>query len=208
MNDERALESDGEDGFKDVAGYGLIPGVIPADWSSRLREEANGLRSTAVRRERQGFELTAEGRMLGALRNWYAGDGPASHDVDELGRLAARLAVWSRELLQPMHSSYLYYARGDHLGLHRDHVSCAVTLLVWLSGPAGPLHIHPELRELDEESLLHTATEWSGHPPGGAEVDLRSGPVVLRGHHVPHDRPPHPHGEELVLSTFCFALAS
>ena len=207
MNDDRALGTDGQHDNDAVAGHALIPGVIPGDWSSRLREEATGLRSTAERRERQGFEMTAEGRMLGALRNWYAGDGPAGKDVEELGRLAARLGEWSGGPLQPMHSSYLYYARGDYLGLHRDHVSCAITLLAWLSGPAGPLYIHPELRELDEQSLHRMATHWNGHPPGGVEVDIRRGPVVLRGHVVPHDRPPHPHDEELILATFCFALA-
>jgi len=207
MNGGRAVGADGQHGLDEVGGYALIPGVVPDSWSSRLREEAKRLRSTAERRERQGFELTAEGRMLGALRNWYAGDGSEDKDVDEVGWLASRLAQWSGALLQHKHSSYLYYARGDYLGLHRDHVSCAVTLLVWLSGPAGPLHIHPELTELDEQSLLRTATQWNGHPPGGVEVDIRRGPVVLRGHVVPHDRPPHPHREELILATFCFALA-
>ena len=207
MNDKGAGGTNGQDGLDEASGFARIPGVIPAEWSSRLREEAEGLRSTAVRRERQGFELTAEGRMLGALRNWYAGDGPAAKDVEELGRLASRLAPWSGGLLEPVHSSYLYYARGDYLGLHRDHLSCAITLLVWLSGPAGPLHVHPELQELDERSLLRTATQWNGHPPGGVAVDLRNGPVVLRGHVVPHDRPPHAHRDELILATFCFRSA-
>jgi len=207
MNDERELGTDGEDGLEKVAGYALIPGVIPADWSSRLREEANGLRSTAVRRERQGFELTAEGRMLSALRNWYAGDGTADKDDDERAALATRLAPWAGERLDPAHASYLYYARGDFLGLHRDHVSCGLTVLVWLSGPAGPLYLHPELQDLDEQSLHAVARQSSGHPPGGVEVDIRAGPVVLRGHVLPHDRPPHPHDEELVLTTFCFSGA-
>ena len=103
MNDDRALGTDGQRGNDGVAGHALIPGVIPGDWSSRLRGEAKGLRSTAERRERQGFEMTAEGRMLGALRNWYAGDGPAGKDVEELGRLASRLAEWSGGPLQPVH---------------------------------------------------------------------------------------------------------
>jgi hypothetical protein len=217
VNDERAAGTDGHHGNDEVlipeggqpaAGYALIPGIVPASWAARLQEEASRLRSSAARRERRGFELTADSRMLGPLRNWYAGDGTVDKDSEELGGVAARLTLWSGERMEPMHSSYLYYARGDFLGLHRDHVSCALTVLVWLSGPAGPLYVHPELQDLDEQSLLRAVNQWNGHPPGGVEVDIRRGPVVLRGHVVPHDRPPHPHGEELILTTLCFSLAS
>jgi hypothetical protein len=151
--------------------------------------------------------MTSEGRLLCALSNWYAGDGIVDKEIDELGRLTSRLARWSGARLRPTNSSYLYYARGDFLGIHRDHVSCPITLLVWLSGPAGPLHVHPELHKVDEQVLLGTANTWSGHPPGGVDVDIRRAPVLLPGNVVPHDRPPHGHDEELGLATFCFALA-
>jgi hypothetical protein len=202
------MNGDVASGTGPVAGYALIPDIVRDAWASRLREEADEIRPSASRRERRGFELTPEGRMLGALRNWYAGDGTADKDDKELGGLASRLAQWSGRLLQPAHSSYLYYGRGDFLGLHRDHESCTLTVLVWLSGPAGPLFVHPELQGLNEPSLLRAATRWNGHPPGGVEIDIRRGPVVLRGHVLPHDRPAHPHVEELVLTTLCFSAAS
>jgi hypothetical protein len=205
MNDERKSVA-GADAR--LAGYALIPGVVPDAWASRLREEASRLRTSAVRREREGFVLTTEGRMLGALQNWYMGDGIADKDEREVDALAERLRSWSGDRLTGVHSSYLYYARGDFLGLHRDHGSCTLTVLVWLTGSAGPLYLHPELQDLDEQRLLSVARQWNGHPPGGVEVDIRDGPVVVRGHLVPHDRPPHPHDEELILTTVCFSSAS
>jgi hypothetical protein len=187
--------------------YASLTGAIPEPWLARLREEARALRTAASKRERKAFELS-EGRLLCALRNWYAGDGTIDKDVDGRRQLASRLEQWSGTRLRATHSSYLYYAQGDFLGLHRDHVSCAITALVWLSGPAGPLGVHPDLYGLDDEALLGIARASGGHPAGGVEIDIRDGPIVLPGHVVPHDRPPHMDAEELAIATFCFGIAA
>lgn len=189
-----------------VPAFTMIPDFVPTDSLSALREEAHRLRASASRRERQGFRLTHEGRLLCALRNWFVGRDSASV-LDPPDGLSSQLGGLLHMRLRLTHSSYLYYERGDFLGLHRDHRSCRITLLLWLAGPAGPLHVHPELHELNEEDLLRTALTWDGHPPGGELVDLGQGPVLVPGHSVPHHRPPHPYAEELVLATFCFALA-
>jgi hypothetical protein len=183
----------------------VVPGLLPADQWRSVRGEANRLRPSAERHDRTDFRLNADGRVLCARRNWFVGHGKVVKVVHG-SAWTSGLEALVGTALRPTYSSYLYYERGDFLGLHRDHGACALTLVVWLSGPAGPLFLHPQIDGRPEDELLALATKWDGHPPGGEEVDIRHGPVLLRGDRVPHHRPPHPYEEELAVATLCFAV--
>ena len=185
----------------------VAPGLITGAELAPLRAEARDLRPSATRRERRERAAAPDGRMVCALRNWFAGDGAAvQREVREV--LCPRLAAMTGEPLVPTHSSYLYYGRGDFLGLHRDHPTCVITVLLWLSGPAGDLRVHPELADVPDREIDRLAARWRDDPPGGINVDLQDGPVVLRGSVVPHHRPPHPYDDELSIATFCFTARS
>jgi hypothetical protein len=184
----------------------VLPGLVTADEHGGLRREARSRRASATRNERPRPTLTPEGRALCAVRNWYADGGDVAQAVHRDG-LGPRLHQAFGELVDPSHSSYLYYGQDDFLGVHRDHPTCELTVLMWLWGPAGSVRFHPNLADVSEEEILILAERYNGHPDGGIDIDLTKGAVVVRGSEVPHHRPPHPHNEELTLATFCFASA-
>ena len=95
MNDDRALGTDGKHGNDGVSGYALISGVIPGDWSSLLREEAKGLRSTAERRERQGFKSHRRGQNARRAPKLVRRRRICGQGCCRAGRLTSRLAQWS-----------------------------------------------------------------------------------------------------------------
>lgn len=185
----------------------VAPDLLTPQELSPLREEASKLRASASRRERQVHNVASGGRILCTLRNWCSTDGKAAkHLLRAL--LAPRLCTVLCDTVIATHWSYLYYGRGDFLGLHRDHPTCELTVLVWLSGPSGALQLHPELAGMHDEEIARIAERWHDHPPGGTSIDLRQGPLILRGSEVPHNRLPHPYDDELVVATFCFVSDS
>ncbi len=105
-------------------------------------------------------------------------------------------------MLEPIQSNYLYYDRGDFLGLHHDQGRCEYTLIVWLDGPLDETCLHPELRGVAADKIIET---WSDAPPcGGVSVRLDDGPLFLHGVSIPHHRRPHRYEAPLTLATFCF----
>jgi hypothetical protein len=168
-----------------------------------LRQEALLMRGTAQRNERADFQLVDGCQLLSPARNWYATAGNRRSELHE-HTLGERLRSVLDARLEPSVSCYLYYEPGDFLGLHTDQVACPFTVLVLLDGNAGPVFLHPELRAMEPEKLLHHAVSHDGHPPGGIAVRLRDGPLVLAGSAIPHHRPPHLGSAEVALATFCF----
>lgn len=184
--------------------YLRLPHLVSPDEQRALLDDALLARANAELSERTSFQLVAEQRLLGPVRNRFSAvDGPRSRlHRDELpGRIAAAAGVTVR----PSLSCYLYYDRGDFIGLHQDQPSCSLAVLVWLAGDTGPLILHPELNGLPAQALLLHAVRHSGHPPGGVAVRLHEAPLLLYGNRVPHHRPPVDH--EIIIGAFCFDFA-
>ncbi|MFG2073827.1 hypothetical protein SAMN05421874_10557 [Nonomuraea maritima] len=127
--------------------------------------------------------------------------------LGQLHRSDSMIAAVSRAagvVVEPSVATYIYYRKGDFIALHRDQEICKTVLLVWLAGPGGPLHVHPDLSHLDPDQLSRVSREAGGHPANGARHLLQEGPLLMTGSVVPHHRPPHDGDEELVMASFCF----
>jgi hypothetical protein len=101
--------------------------------------------------------------------------------------------------------SYSWYVEpGDHLGLHRDIISCDVAVITCLekTGPAagalGMLCVYPDylwapLRDVRREGMM--------------AVPMEAGDTaVLAGGVVPHEVMPSVRGQRRVVSIVCFRL--
>ncbi len=187
-------------------GYVLAGGLISPEDRARLLAEARVERRFAQREVNEAFCAAPDGRALAPSRQWIANPGSALTTLHRSRELAAGLRRLARLAVRPTFCSYIYYGQGDFVGLHSDNAECAIVVLAWLGGPAGPLHLNPELQDLSSRGLLREARRSDGHPTGGVEIQLKQGPAVLAGDRVPHHRPPHRHKQELTLATLCFCL--
>jgi hypothetical protein len=192
--------------FGDV-GYLLAEALISADERARLLREARTERPFAQRLVTETFCRSADGRALAPGRQWVANPGETLTRLHHSGELAAGLRRLARRAVRPTFCSYVYYGQGDFVGLHSDDADCAIVMLVWLGGPAGPLHVNPELQGLTPARMLREARQSNGHPAGGVALQLKEATAVLAGDRVPHHRPPHAHKRELTLATLCFRPA-
>jgi hypothetical protein len=182
--------------------FATVTGLITARERRRLLDEARGERVQAQRRKRDGFQLVSGQQLLGPVRNWAA-TGAVCDEI--LHVMSVRFAELVHPDLRSAQACYLYYDRGDFVGLHHDKARCQYDVLVILDGDAGPLCLHPELVGLAPQRLLADAR--SGMLAAGQPVYLQPGPLVLAGRTTPHHRPPHAAGDPLTIASFCFGRA-
>jgi hypothetical protein len=190
------------------AGYVQADELISADERERLYDEARTERPYAQRLVTDRFCRSPDGRALAPSRQWVANPGEALTELHRSREVAVGLRRLARRAVRPTFCSYVYYGPGDFVGLHSDDADCAIVVLAWLGGPAGPLYVNPELQGLSPGRLLREARRTGGHPVGGVELQLKEGTAVLAGDRVPHHRAPHGYKRELTLATLCFGLAN
>ncbi|MFJ9821010.1 hypothetical protein ACIRU3_38280 [Streptomyces sp. NPDC101151] len=181
----------------------IAPDLMTVDERNRLYREAGQYRPDAELKDRRGYSVVNGTQLLSPARNRFAEAGAHRDDL-HTKVLPRRLARLLGHPVRPSVSCYLYYGPDDHLGLHTDQRVCPLTVLVLLSGDAGPLHTHPELSDVPVQTLLRLSRKHGGHPPGGNPLSLQDGPLLLQGSRIPHHRLPHRGPGELSLATFCF----
>ncbi|MFG1878526.1 hypothetical protein ACGFIV_27145 [Sphaerisporangium sp. NPDC049003] len=172
-----------------------------------LRSEALRLRASADTRIRRDPKLVDDAQLTSPASGWYTSGGDVRWDLHQR-TLVDRLGGMLGRSVQAVVSSYLYYGRGDFIGLHTDQGACQLTVLVLLDGTAGPLWVHPELCGLSAAELLQHTREHGVCPPGGVAVDLGDGPTLLHGQLLPHHRSPHEDDREIALAAFCYETAA
>jgi hypothetical protein len=180
-----------------------MPNQLTQQDLSRLSAEAAQNRSHADEEDREIEREFNFDHFIARCRNLSA-TGKALKEIhhgDTLVRAVSQVAGCS---LAPTLTNYLYYRKGDFIGLHRDQRVCHSVLLVWLRGPGGPLHIHPDLLGADLGELFSLSRRWNGHPPYSQPYFLQDGPLLMTGSQHPHHRPPHEDDEDLIIAAFCF----
>lgn len=178
----------------------IVPGLITSDERDGLFAEAFEHRPEAPRRERDHCQIVDGRQFLGPARYWYSVGGELREKV--LFSLPDRIAAATSISLHPVQSNYLYYGRGDHLGLHHDQARSPLTVVALLGGDAEPLCVHPELVGAPLEELPTWADPQTHR--GGRKMFLQDGPLLLSGGIVPHHRDPHEGADEITLVTFSF----
>lgn len=104
-------------------------------------------------------------------------------------------------MLVPVHAWYNRYERDDGIWLHVDVDESEIVALATVVGRVGALHVHPDLRGLDQDRLdaVRGADGWRddcgvrlAYPPCGV--------LVQRGREIPHHRPSKPLSEPAVVA--------
>jgi hypothetical protein len=179
--------------------YRSVAGLVTGGEHRALRAEALRLRDGADTMDRHDYHLVDDVQLLSPAHSGFTAVGDARRAL-HAGALADRIPAVLGHPVRAELSSYLYYERGDFVGLHVDQR----TVLVLLDGDAGPLFVHPELSGLPAAELLRHSRRYAGHPPSGTAVALRAGPLLLRGGRIPHHRPPHDRDGVIALAAFCY----
>jgi hypothetical protein len=155
-----------------------------------LAAEGHRLAAGAARIENDQYATFQDGGVSSPFALSVIPGGPKlsrAHETAVLG--------WVREHtgridLTPTRCSYLYYAPGDHAGLHTDTPYCLFTVLLALDKTDEPFFCFPELGGIASNALLDLARTSAGHPHGGHPVTLtRDRLYVLNGSVVPHHLP-------------------
>lgn len=103
--------------------------------------------------------------------------------------------------------TYSYYHKeGDFLALHRDVLTCDVTVITCLENSrptqSGALYLYPN-------HILTPLSELRGRADrSGVVVDLEPGDVaILLGSVVPHEVSPLPQGQHRTVALMCYRVA-
>lgn len=176
--------------------------MSPAE-QRRLLDEATRLRPDARTTDRPGWRVVNGRQFLGPALFKYSLDGDAREVMHRA--LVPRVREIAGIPLRPVQSNYLYYERGDFLGLHHDQARCPYTVIALLDGPAEPLCLHQELIGVPPADLVGLV-EPGGHR-GGTDVSLDRGALLFAGTVLPHHRVPHQPPAPITIVTFCFTDA-
>lgn len=191
----------------DASGVGRWEGALHADTVALLTDEARRLRPSAELVETTEYDLGGNGQKVRSPMRFRAAFAREAlqrvHESDILAELASELSGCE---MQPTETAYLYFGRGDFIGLHTDIPACELTFLVPLGAAAPPLVAHPELRGREPSDLLELARQTHGAPDGGLAFPLPAdGLLVLTGQVAPHQTRPVGDAADAVLATLCFA---
>ena len=153
----------------------------------------------------------AEGRGGHPARSlWSAAAGPAQDRLYHSPDLARQLSMLTgcRVAASGGRGTYSYYLGGDYLSLHRDVLTCDISMITVLSDTAehdtesGALRVYPSRNHEPLSSIRR-----SGH--GGQQVKVRPGQTaLLLGGIVAHEVLPVAPGTQRVISVMCFGIGS
>lgn len=183
-----------------------MPDLLTQQDLSRLSAEAVEARSHVKEKDREIERECNSDRFITRCR-YLSAKGKMLKEVHHGIALVGTVSQVAGCSLVPTLTSYLYYRKGDFIGLHRDQHICHSVLLVWLNGPGGPLHIHPDLLDANFGELFSMSRRWNGHPPHSQPHFLQEGPLLMTGSRYPHHRRPHEGDEDLMIAAFCFRKA-
>jgi len=185
-----------------MTGTALIaPSLVTEQERRDMLVEAEVHLPTASRSDRSNWKIVDGRQLLGPARFSYSLRGDIRQQVQR--RVADRAAKLVDVPVQPIQSNYLYYFRGDYLGLHHDQARCPLSAIVLLGGDAGPLCVHSEPRAISIE-------QFSDFDPTveheGSRFMLQQGPLLLWGGLLPHHRDPHTAVRPAIIVTFCLGI--
>jgi hypothetical protein len=166
----------------------VLDHLVASDWIAALGQEARAARARAVPQHRATPRPGGWRAAMPAQKLCSAPGGPVLDAVYADRGLAHRIGGLVGTGASPTGSrgSYSFYDRpGDFLGLHRDILTCDVTLIVCLerSGGAAPevgaLRLYPA-------AARHALEEITATSPA-RDIQMRPGQaVVLLGGVIPH----------------------
>jgi hypothetical protein len=172
-------------------GYCLLPDAVAPGDAAAVAVEACALAMSARRVVGDYYCVNDDRSISSPRRLSTVAAGPLLQRIHSDARLLELLEHVAARRLSPSRSSYIYYAPGDYIGLHKDASVCQVTLITSITGALDPLVVHPSLIDMPPEQLLKISRTHSAMPPGGTRVAVPKAGIflVLRGSTIPHHRP-------------------
>ena len=188
-------------------GFAKISSLMKCSLSSVLEQDA----ITSVEKSR----LVSDSRMAGLEKNIHETTSYRSARRSQSTVVLMHFQIALLPLLQiltgntlvPSDSWYIYYEGTDRISLHVDPKGSDFSVLTSVLGEVGPLHLHPELEDLNQNQLdsYYNGVDWN--PTTG--VPLRypcDGIIINRGHRIPHHREGKPVSQLCAVATLHYTV--
>jgi hypothetical protein len=171
-------------------GYCLLPDAVAPGDVAAVAVEACALAMSARRVVGDYYCVNDDGSISSPRRLGTVAAGPLLQTIHRDARLLELLEHITARRLSPSRSSYIYYAPGDYIGLHKDASVCRITLITSITGALDPLVVHPSLIDVPPEQLVEISRTHAAMPPGGTRVAVPKAGIflMLRGSTIPHHR--------------------
>jgi hypothetical protein len=188
-----------------AAGYCLVAGLLSTERTAAMLRESTRLAPHARRACGNYYRVNRDGSVSSPRCMSTIEAGPVLSAIhDDTVHLEIIKSIVGRRL-SPTRGSYIYYAPGDYIGLHRDALECEATLITCIAGVLSPLVVHTSLIGVASEDLVGISRAHSAMPPGGTRVSVPNEGrfLLLLGSRIPHHRPAAL--DSCVIATLCYA---